>query len=55
MFGLLAAACAYLISYQEYRRHFRDKTTPMRMAAETALIAFLFSFLASFLPWLFLR
>lgn len=54
VFGLLAGACAFLIAYGEYQRHFPDKRTPVRMALQTALPAFLFFFLAAFLPWLFL-
>jgi len=42
--GCFAAAMAYLISYQEYLRHFPDKRKPRMMALEAALFAFAFFF-----------
>lgn len=50
-FGLLAGACAFVIAYAEYQRHFQDERTSVRMALAIALPAFLFFFLAAFLPW----
>ena len=53
VFGALAAACAFLISYDEYRRHFPDRTKPLRMALQMAVVTFVFFLLASLmLPWL---
>ena len=41
VFGALAAACAYLISYAEYRRRrLRPDQNPRRMALETAAVTF---------------
>lgn len=53
-FGLLAAACAFIISYEEYQHHFRGRREPVLLAARTALVAFPFFLLASFLVPLFL-
>jgi hypothetical protein len=54
LFGLLAAAMAFVIAYAEYRqRRLPDKHAAMRMALHTALVTFIFFFLASLaLPWL---
>ena len=53
LFGVLAAACAFVIAYGEYQHHFPDRLRPIRMALQTALITFLFFLAASFLlPWL---
>ena len=38
--GLLAGACAFLISYGEYKQHFWDKDKPRRMAWQTATTTF---------------
>ena len=43
VFSLLAAACAYLISYHEYRqRMLRLDQDPKRMALGTAMATFVF-------------
>ena len=43
LFGSLAAATAYVISYHEYRqRMLRLDQNPRRMALGTAVVAFLF-------------
>ncbi len=43
LFGALAAACAYIISYTELRRRFlRPDQNPRRMALHTAVVTFLF-------------
>jgi hypothetical protein len=48
VFSLLAAACAYLISYHEYRqRMLRLDQDPKRMALGTATATFVFFVLAS--------
>jgi hypothetical protein len=48
VFGLLAAACAYVISYNEYRqRMLRLDQNPRKMALQTAVATFLFMLLAA--------
>jgi hypothetical protein len=48
IFGGLAAACAYVISYGEYRqRMLRLDQSPRRMALGTALATFAFFVVAS--------
>ncbi len=43
LFGALAAACAYVISYAEHRRRFlRPDQNPRRMALQTAVVTFAF-------------
>jgi hypothetical protein len=49
MFGLLAAASAFVIAYDEYLHHFADRRTARRMAAQTAVTAFLFFLLVPLL------
>ncbi len=40
--GLLAGTMAYLITYEEYRRHYVDARPAIRHALEMALVAFVF-------------
>jgi hypothetical protein len=48
VFGLLAAACAYVISYHEYRqRMLRLDQNPRQMALRTAIVTFVFMLLAA--------
>ena len=48
LFGALGAACAYLISYHEYRqRMLRLDQNPRRMAMNTAMAVFLFFVIAA--------
>ena len=48
IFGLLAAACAYVISYNEYRqRMLRLDQNPRKMALQTAAATFVFMLVAS--------
>ncbi len=48
VFGALAAAGAYLISYAEYRqRMLRPDQSPRRMALGTAAVTFVFFFCAA--------
>ena len=48
LFGTLAAACAYVISYAEYRqRMLRPDQDPRRMALGTATVTFAFFFVAA--------
>jgi hypothetical protein len=46
-FGLLAAACAFVISYSEYKRNWSFRGSATRMAMRSAAVAFAFFFLAS--------
>ena len=47
-FGALAAVCAYVISYSEYRqRMLRLDQNPRRMALGTAVVTFAFFCIAS--------
>jgi hypothetical protein len=45
-FGLLAGACAFAISYAEYKRNWSFHGSAAKMAFRSALIAFAFFFLA---------
>ncbi len=48
VFGALAAACAYLITYAENRRRFlKPGQNPHRMALETAAVTFVFFVVAA--------
>jgi hypothetical protein len=48
VFGALAAAAAYTISYNEYRqRMLRPDQNPKKMAMGTAIVTFVFFFVAS--------
>ena len=48
LFGALGAACAYLISYHEYRqRMLRLDQNPRRMALNTAIAVFAFFVIAA--------
>ena len=42
IFSVLAALSAFLITYDEYLKHFPDKRTPLKMAGQAALAAFAF-------------
>jgi len=42
IFSVLAALGTFLITYEEYRKHFPDKKRPLKMAAQTALTTFAF-------------
>jgi hypothetical protein len=53
-FGLLAGACAYVISYGEYKRNWSFRGSAAKMALRSALVTFLFFFLAALaLPLIF--
>lgn len=43
--GLVAGLMAFLITYEEYVRHYPEKHTPLRLALEAAVFTF-FVFLA---------
>jgi hypothetical protein len=47
-FGLLAGACAYVISYAEYKRNWSFRGSAAKMALRSALVTFLFFFFAAF-------
>ena len=47
VFGLLAAACAFVISYAEYKRNWSFRGSATGMALRSALVTFLFFFLAA--------
>ena len=48
LFGLLAAACAYLIALNEYRqRMLRLDQNPRAMALNVAIVTFVFMLIAS--------
>jgi len=46
-FGLLAAACAFVISYSEYKRNWSFRGSATKMALRSAAVAFTFFFFAS--------
>jgi len=50
-FGLLAAACAYVISYAEYKRNWSFRGNAATKALGSAAVAFVFFFLAAFALW----
>jgi hypothetical protein len=47
VFGLLAAACAFAISYAEYKRNWSFRGSAAKMALRSALVTFLFFFAAA--------
>jgi len=49
VFGLLAAACAFLISYSEYKRNWSFRGSATKMALRSAFVAFAFFFAAAML------
>jgi hypothetical protein len=49
VFSTLAALCAFVITYEEYLKHFPDKWRPLKMAAKMSLAAFAFFMALSFL------
>jgi hypothetical protein len=48
-FGAIAAVMAFIITYEEYRHHYKDLKTPIRHGVETALVTFLFFVVMSLL------
>ena len=55
VFGALAAACAFVISYGEYKRNWSFRGSASKMALRSALVAFAFFFLAAILLGLIFR
>ena len=53
VFGLLAGASAYVITFGEYKQRMRSTSDARKGAMRSATVAFLFFFLASLaLPWI---
>ena len=55
IFGSLAGLCAFFIAYAEHRQRMRAPTekSPEQLATRTAIVTFLFFFLAACaLPWI---
>jgi hypothetical protein len=48
-FGALAAACAFVISYSEYKRNWSFRGNAAAMALRSAAVAFAFFFFAAVL------
>ena len=46
-FGVLAAACAFAISYGEYKRNWSFRGSAVKMALRSALVTFVFFFVAA--------
>ena len=55
VFGALAAACAFVISYGEYKRNWSFRGSASRMALRSALVTFAFFFLAAMVLGLIIR
>ena len=49
VFGLLAAACAFVISYAEYKRNWSFRGSAAGMAMRSASVTFAFFFFAAIL------
>ena len=47
VFGTLAGACAYAIAYHEYKRNWSFRGNAAAMALRSALVAFVFFFVAA--------
>jgi hypothetical protein len=47
VFGVLAAACAFVISYSEYKRNWSFRGSATNMALRSAAVTFVFFFLAA--------
>ena len=47
IYAPIAAFMAFLITYGEYKRHFKDKRKSIQMAIETASVTFIFFILLS--------
>ena len=47
VFGMLGGACAFVISYGEYKRNWSFRGSATRLALRSALVAFAFFFLAA--------
>ena len=49
VFGVLAAACAYVISYGEYKQNWNFRGSAVKMALRSAAVTFVFFFTAAVL------
>jgi hypothetical protein len=49
VFSTLAALCAFVITYEEYLKHYPDKRRPLIMATKTSLAAFAFFMIVTIL------
>lgn len=47
VFGALAGACAFFISYHEYKSNWNFRGSPAKMALRSAFVAFAFFFAAA--------
>jgi hypothetical protein len=47
VFGALAGACAFFISYHEYKSNWNFRGSPSKMALRSAAVAFAFFFTAA--------
>lgn len=47
VFGVLAAACAFVISYGEYKRNWNFRGSAVKMALRSAFVTFLFFLVAA--------
>ena len=43
-FSFIASLAAFLISYEEYSRHYKDKRKALRLSLKTAIFAFIVFF-----------
>jgi hypothetical protein len=48
-FSTIAAIMAFLITYQEYSKHFKDRKIVMKISLEGAIVVFIFFFILIFL------
>ena len=55
VFGVLAAACAFVISYGEYKRNWSFRGNASLMALRSASVTFVFFFIAALAVGLLLR
>ena len=55
VFGMLGGACAFVISYGEYKRNWSFRGSASRMALRSALVTFAFFFLAAMVLGLIIR
>lgn len=54
VFGVLASACAFVISFGGYHNQFMDTRKPWQLALQSAMTAFIvFFLLAGFATWAF--
>lgn len=49
VFGVLAAACAFTISYAEYKRNWSFRGSAVQMSLRSAAVTFAFFFVAAIL------